>query len=974
MLKSLFSLVAVLLLAATAFGQQGAISGTVYDEDGFPMLGANVVIQGTTIGAQTDFIEGKYQFKADAGTYTLVASYVGYGDQIIEGVEVKAKETVILDVNFNTDGGGIDLGLDVTVKAKALERGEVAVMKLRQNDINAKDMISSQEIASLGAGTAAAALTKVTGTTVVDGKYVYVRGLGDRYSATTINGLRLPSIDPYRNSAQLDLIPTSILDNISASKTFTPDLPGDFTGGSVDIKIKALPERFTWGLSASSSYNTQSNLRNDFLTFDAGEATRLGYNTGSLDRPASLTTYNGTDVLESNAGRRGRSHDELAAGIDQVANEFGNGFNINDNNAGLDYNLGGNIGNQYMIGSMPVGVFATASVSQEFEQYNNGIRGNYVNPGDGGPLQEIFDVRDDRSTQAGKVGGMLGVSFKPSPSNAITLYGLYSHQGFTEGRILQGSNENKGASGAADNFYRSQASTFLERELRNYVAQGEHVLTGLGGTKIEWAANYVESEQNEPDLRFAEYIQQGENFIIDPSQFSRPSRFFRELADNSLQGKVDITVPFLKTRSKANNFKFGGLYQTKERDFNENIFAYDNRSGLSFSEAGGDFNTFFGPENLGVIGGESGRNEIGVFVFDNSNLANSYTGTFDVAAAYGMLTYEFSPRLKVVGGLRAEQTTIKVESAVVRHEIAIAVENERPIDQNRIDDNTADIDELSFMPAMNVIFKATEKSNLRLGFSQTIARPNMREVAPFGSFGFLGEPTVFGNPDLELTSIDNYDLRFEIFPKAGEVIAFSAFYKQFTNPIVTTFRLSGEQQFTWTNSESADLYGIELELRKSLGFLGKVGGVNFDNFTVSTNLAVIQSSQQIDAREVELGREVDPNFSGERVFNGQSDFVANANLSFRTPETGWDAILAYNYFSDRLQSIGAVGSPDIFEQGRSQLDLSVAKKINNFRLRLRARNLINPDYKTFSDFQGQEYIFSQFTRGRDISLGVSYSM
>jgi outer membrane receptor protein involved in Fe transport len=233
---------------------------------------------------------------------------------------------------------------------------------------------------------------------------------------------------------------------------------------------------------------------------------------------------------------------------------------------------------------------------------------------------------------------------------------------------------------------------------------------------------------------------------------------------------------------------------------------------------------------------------------------------------------------------------------------------------------------------------------------------------------------VFGNPDLELTSIDNYDLRFEIFPKAGEVIAFSAFYKQFTNPIVTTFRLSGEQQFTWTNSESADLYGIELELRKSLGFLGKVGGVNFDNFTVSTNLAVIQSSQQIDAREVELGREVDPNFSGERVFNGQSDFVANTNLSFRTPETGWDAILAYNYFSDRLQSIGAVGSPDIFEQGRSQLDLSVAKKINNFRLRLRARNLINPDYKTFSDFQGQKYIFSQFTRGRDISLGVSYSM
>jgi len=971
MLNRIFILAALLVLATTAFAQTGAISGTVYDEDGFPMLGANVVIQGTTIGAQTDFIEGKYQFKADPGTYTLVASYVGYGDQLIEGVVVKANETTIIDINFSGDTG-VELALDVTVTAKAINSGEVAVMKLRQNDINAKDMISSQEIKSLGAGTAAAALTKVTGTTVVDGKYVYVRGLGDRYSATTINGLRLPSIDPYRNSAQLDLIPTSILDNISASKTFTPDLPGDFTGGSVDIKIKALPERFTWGVSATGGYNGQANLQDNFVTYDAGDGIGLGYNDGTLDRPASLNQHAGGElgVLESNAGRRARRDDDLAAGVDQVANELGNGFDLNNKNSGLDYNLSANIGNQFKVGAMPVGVFATASVSQEFDQYNNGRRGNFVNPGDGGPLQEIYDVRDDKSTQAGKVGGMLGVSFKPSPSNEITFYGLYSHQGFTEGRVLQGSNENKGASGDADNFYRSQASTFLERELINYVAQGEHVLTGLGGVKIEWTANYVDSKQNEPDLRFAEYIQQGENFIIDPSQFSRPSRFFRELADDSYQGKLDITIPFLQQKSRANNFKLGGQYQTKERSFNENIFAYDNRSGISFSQAGGDFGTWLGADNLGIIGGEPGRNEIGVFAFDNSNLANSYTGTFDVAAAYGMFTYEVTPRLKAVAGLRAEQTTILVESAVVPNEIAMAAENMREVDQDRIDDNTANIDETNLMPALNLIFKATEKSNLRFGFSQTIARPNMREVAPFGSFGFLGEPTVFGNPDLQLTNIDNYDLRYEIFPNAGEVIAFSAFYKQFTNPIVTTFRLSGEQQFTWTNSESADLYGIELEFRKSLGFLSE----KLQNFTFSSNLAYIQSSQEIDAREVELGQEVDPEFSGERVFNGQSDIVANANLAFRTPETGWDAIIAYNYFSDRLQSIGAVGSPDIFEQGRSQLDLSVSKTINNFKLSFRARNLLNPDFKTFSDFKGQEYVFSQYTRGRDISLGVSYSL
>jgi outer membrane receptor protein involved in Fe transport len=961
-MSRLLTLAMLMLFSLAASAQKGALSGTVYDEDGFPMLGANVVIQGTSIGAQTDFIEGKYQFQTEPGTYTIVVSYVGYTDQIIEEVVIAANETTVLDVNFSEDTG-VELELDVTVTAKAFERGEVAVMKLRQNSATVKDVISQQEITSLGIGTAAGALKKVTGTTVVDGKYVYVRGLGDRYSATTINGLRLPSIDPYRNSAQLDLIPTSILDNISASKTFSPDLPGDFTGGSVDIKIKALPERFIWGVSASVGYNNQANLQDNFLTFDAGGSAGLGFNDGTLDRPASLNNpqIEELSVLSSNAGRRARRDDELAGLVDEVANDFGNVFNLGTDDSGLDYSLSFNIGNQFKIGEMPLGVFATASISQDYSQYNNGIRGNYVNPGGTGNLQEIFDVRDDKSVLAGTVGGMVGFNLRPSASNDISFYTLYSHQGFTEGRILQGSNENKGASGDPDNFYLSQASTFMERELIDYVLQGEHTLTGLGNTKIEWTANYVDSEQNEPDLRFTEYIQQGENFIIDPSQFSRPSRFFRELEDESYQGKLDITIPFAQDKSRANAFKFGGLYRTKERDFRENIYAYENRSGLSLSQAGGDFDVFFGPDNLGIIGGEPGSNVIGVFIFDNSNLANSYSGSVDVTAGYGMLTYELTPKLKVIGGLRVENTQILVESAVVPNEIAEAAENGRPVDQARIDDNTANIDTTALMPALNLVYKVRENANLRASFSQTIARPNMREVAPFGSFGFLGDPIVFGNPNLELTTIDNYDIRYEIFPKGAEVIAISAFYKRFRNPIVTTFRLSGNQQFTWTNSESANLYGVELEFRKDLDFISE----SLKNFTFSSNLAYIQSEQEIDAVEVALGQEVDPEFSALRPFNGQSDFVINTNLSFRTTgDNPWDAIIAYNYFSDRLQSIGRPGTPDIFEQGRSQLDLSVSKEFNNLKVSLRARNLIDPDFRSFSTFLGQEYDFTRFQRGR----------
>ena len=246
----------------------------------------------------------------------------------------------------------------------------------------------------------------------------------------------------------------------------------------------------------------------------------------------------------------------------------------------------------------------------------------------------------------------------------------------------------------------------------------------------------------------------------------------------------------------------------------------------------------------------------------------------------------------------------------------------------------------------------------------------MREVAPFGSFSAYLEPPTFGNPNLVLTDIDNYDLRYEIFPNAGEVLAVSGFYKRFRNPIVQTFRLSGDQQFTWTNSATADLYGIELEVRKSLNFITS----KLQNFSVSSNLAVIRSNQLIDEREFEISKNIDPDAQRERQFNGQSPLVVNANLSYTDVDTGWDAILAFNYFGDRLQGIGAVGSPDVFERGRSQLDLSLSKKIQNFTFAVRARNLINPAYETYSTYRDQEYLFQSYERGREVSFGISYGM
>lgn len=966
-MKSISLLGSLLLLSITALiAQTGAISGSVYDAEGEILLGANVVIEGTTIGAQTDYIEGKYSFKMEPGIYTIITTYIGYPDTRLENVEVKANETTILDIVMEEEGG-VELET-VVVQAKAYERSENAVLLLRKKSDKVQDIISSAEMSRLGAGDAAAALKKVTGTTIVDGKYVYVRGLGDRYSATTLNGLRLPSIDPYRNSAQLDLIPTNLLDNIVASKTFTPDLPGDFTGGSINIKLKALPERFTWSVSASTAYNEQNNLREDFQLYsDPGSNAGLGYNDGSLDLPGELTDPAAieTGAFERGAARVARRDEEVAGLLDGGIRSLSNNMTPTIGDAALDYNLSFSIGNQFVFGNdAKLGLFATGGYSKSFSQYQNGVNASFfASPGEESLIQN-FNLSDVRSIENPNLNGMVGLSFRPNGANSINAYAIYSHQAYLEGRTLQGDYDDYGI-GGEQNFFFSQSQSFKERELIDYVVSGEHTIQGFNNTKIEWAANYIDSRQDEPDLRFYAYGFENERYDIDEALFNLPTRFWRDLSDDTYQGKLDITVPFLQSKDRANSLKFGGFYNTKERDFNELQYIYGQRDEQQLTEFNGDASQYFGPGNIGIIDTtSSGRNVVGLYLIDNSLLGNSYTGEYSIGAGYGMATLKFG-NLKVIAGARAEHTDIQVQSDIVPLEMM----NEEP-DSARIARNQALIDDLTVLPAINLVYSLNDNSNIRLSATQTLARPNMREVAPFGSFGFIGDPTVFGNPDLSLTQITNLDARWEIFPNSGEVFAVSAFYKSFRDPIVQTYRFAGNPQFTWVNVDEGELYGAEIEVRKNLDFVSD----NLQDFDVSVNFAYINSSVTIDEKECELSRDVDPDFDCKRQFAGQSPIVANANLSYTNSEKGWDGILAFNYFDDRLAAVGAVGTPDIFERGRGQLDFSVSKKINNFKLTFRARNLLDPEYQRFSEFKGTDYVFRNYRRGRRLSVGVSYSM
>ncbi|MEO0627178.1 MAG: TonB-dependent receptor, partial [Bacteroidota bacterium] len=606
-MNKIFLVASLLLGCSLVHAQQGAVSGTILDTDGFPLIGANIVIEGTGTGASTDF-DGKYSFRTEPGTYTLVASYIGFADQKFEWINIEPNKTFILDIIMD-EGGAVEID-EIVVEATRIENSEVAVMTIRRGSDKVQDLISSQELSRIGAGNAAAALTKVTGTTIVDGKYVYVRGLGDRYSASTVNGLRLVSIDPYRNGANLSLIPSSIIDNIAASKTFTPDLPGDFTGGSVNINLKSLPERFTYGLSVSTTLNDQANLRSDFLSFDAGDRASLGFNDGTLDRPEILTGR-GSDFLFVDVARQAERDNELAGLVDDVVNSFPTPFSVpQGTNSGLDYSISGNIGTQIELGNTKIGLFGTGSYSRSFSQYQNGVNASWeLSPGED-VLFSLFDFVDNRSVESPELNGMLGMTIKPGRNHQLSLYTIYSRQADIEGRTLQGDRAENGIGG--ESFFRSEVSWFRARQLASHVISGEHRFGAnqkSRGVQLDWSFNLVDTKQEEPDIQFFAYIFDG-IFQINRSIIPGPQRFYRELNDDFYQGKIDLTIPILEGSGRGSSIKFGGFYSRKDRDFQELAYEYRQRRGVTLNDALGNADVYFAEDNLGLIGvnESNGRN------------------------------------------------------------------------------------------------------------------------------------------------------------------------------------------------------------------------------------------------------------------------------------------------------------------------------------------------------------------------------
>ncbi|MBN1212488.1 MAG: TonB-dependent receptor [candidate division Zixibacteria bacterium] len=939
----------------------GRITGKVVDaQTGEPLIGVSIYLEGTKLGAFTD-LDGNYIIKnVNPGTYSLRAQMISYAT-------ITATDIVIADnevqMNFQLSSKVYEVD-DIVVKGQALKNTEAVMLKHRQAASAVSDAVSSEQISRSGSGDAAEAIKKVVGATVMDGKYVYVRGLGDRYSSTQLNGSPLPSPDPDKQAVPMDLIPANLLDNIVVQKTFTPDKPGNFSGGAVDLGTKEMPDKLSINFSTSASYNSQVKGA-DLITYEGSGTDWLGYDDGSRDLPSSLTNPDAipdkTDAVNDY---------NKAVQLTKMSRALNDQLTPSTRRGPLNQSYAFSYGNQFRIFDKPLGIIASLSYSRKSSFYDNGFKGEWTLSGHDSVKTELdseHELNDSRAKDEVLWGSLMNLAYRVHSNHRLGFTFMYTQNGESETRLLQGDNrEMLGVEEDPDRkaIWTTRVLRYTERKLSTFQFKGEHILKGA---RLHWLTSFSNTNQNDPDMRFmSDHYRQRDDlkfYNLQLSHYPPPTHYFRELEEKNREGQLDLTLPFKQWSGYAAKFKFGGAYLKKERDFSE--WTYEVQGLFNrYNSYGGDADAFFDEENVGyqitfdtTIVGEDIVVDTNIQMLDGGVVVNAtnpgsfYKGQQNINAGYGMLDIPLFKNLKMVGGVRYESTMMDVK-------------------QTQVPGSTSEeIDEGDWLPSLNLIYGLSNKMNVRASYGRTLARPTLREIAPWASEDFVGGRTLIGNPELEITKINNYDLRWEYFERPGEIFAVSFFYKKLENPIEIAI-LNNNDDVMSKNVAEGKLYGAEFEVRKRLDQLFSA----LRNFQLGANLTLVHSEVDIVEKEqVQLETSGFTDFT--RPLMGQSPYVVNVDLTYNNIETGTRATILYNVFGERLAYNAESATPDIYERPRNLLDFTLSQRMfGSMNLKFAAKNILNDEVKFSHEYKDQEFVYSSYNTGTTFTLGVTYDL
>lgn len=920
--------------APAAAALTGTLRGTVLDgSTGDPIVHATVQLIGTKLGALTN-THGTYSVKnIPPGTYSVKISYVGYTVRTVVGVEIIGGATTRQDASLAIQASRQDT---VVISARASRLSEGAALTERRRASTVSDAISADQIAKAPAGDAGEAMKRVTGVSVVGSKFVVVRGLSERYNATQLNGVNLPSPEPEKKVVPFDLFPSNMIGRMTTVKTFTPDNPGDFVGGLVKITTREFPEAFLFSLSAASGLNSEARGPGA-VGYAGGGTDYLGIDDGTRGLPAGIRA------------ERLSSADDQAALLSRFNN---NVWLPSPTTLPVNQSYSLSLGNQYDIG-FPLGFLLSGSYAA-----NSALR----SMSQAYPLLELdngrrslrYDYQAHTANRSTLWGGLVNISAQPSPDQKVSFKFVYNHSSDDETNLVTGLYNQ-----SAREDIRYTRLRFLERSVMSLQLDGEHQLPWLLDSRLEWRGAISTAKRYEPDNRSTTYLLSEDGTYRFANNFGTGnSRFFSDLNDGENTAGLDWTIPIGTFNGATARVKTGGLLRFRNRDFDANRFLYS----ANTSDAGV---LALSPEKLFTA--ENVR--AGLIGFNNlTESTDNYTASETITAGYAMVDLAIAPSLRLVAGLRAERWSAElttIDRLTGGQDSALAV--------NR--------DHTDVLPSVNLIYSLSEAMNLRAAFSQTLARPEFRELAPFRFDDY--RQSNYGNPSLDRTLVLNYDLRWEWFPTAGAVVAASGYYKSFTNPIEQIYLVGGSGiSVEPANASRAMVVGGELEFRRTLDFITP----ELYGFSIGSNLTFVQSEVRFDAGDTLIAFDgVAPikyssatltDTTSARPLQGQSPYVVNLSLGYDNDDWGTGITMLYNVFGRRLAIVGSSGIPDTYEQPRNSLDLTLTQRLGaGLQLKLTARNLLDEQTLLQQEFpDGEKIAIEQYRTGRTVSLGISFGI
>ncbi len=904
-------LATVFLLAGvalpTAAQESGEIVGVV--RDGFnamtlPAAPITVVSTDRTFFTELD---GAFTVDAPAGPQELRVSFSGYTEVVVP-VEVVAGEQVRVNVVLQMERFTEDVVVTGEIQEAELFTAEAQLVE-RQKAATIVDNLASEEMKANADSSAASAMKRVTGLTVVDNQYVFVRGLGERYSNTTLNGAVLPTTEPDKRVVPLDLFPTGLIESVSVVKSWLPDKPADFSGGLLEIDPLSFPTSPVLNFSMSQGYNTKTSFQ-DGLSYPGGGRDWLGFDDGTRALPSAIPDRK---VVRTS---RFTSAGFTPAELETMGESFSNVWTPVEGQIGQNQSYSFVAGNSWdRLGAIVSVTWSENHQIQQEDQTYFSVSGGNLD------VQNDYDFNVTTSkTSTGVVGNL---AYRFNGNHRVALENFYTHNSKNEARTFEGYNSDVGAN------IRNQRLFWVEEGILSSRFSGEHLFESFVSSQLEWSGSLSRATRDEPDLRETLYefnSFRGDYVLADESQSG--FRMFNDLDDEVVELAADWSAYFTQWEGLPAMLKVGPKITMRERDFSSRRFRMTPRvAGLVDITRTPEL--IFTPANIGRA----------FELREETRPTDTYRAEQTVQALYAMTDLPITRNLRIIGGARLERSEQIVDTFdpfSIRSEVI-----------------TATLSDADLLPAVNAVLALSDRTNLRGSYGHTVNRPEFRELAPFEFTDVVGGRAVVGNPDLKRALIQNVDLRVETFPGAGEVLALSLFFKDFTNPIERIVQPTAQLRTSYTNAVGARNFGAELEGRRTVGRL-----------TASANYTFVNSEIELEAVAGQVQTSLD------RPLAGQSAHVFNLSADLDLPEIGGGFRVLYNYFSDRIVDVGSLGLPDIFEEGRGILDAVFTKRFESWSLRASFDNLLDSDYR----FTQGGRLQRAFSVGRSFSLSFSYSV